>query len=88
MSTAKHTRETLEIAGRLGVLADKVKLLALAANGLDEDANDDGVMLAGVAFEIEGEIRAIADEVHPPPTAKEIARLNRMLTNNTKGRKQ
>ena len=61
------------------------KLLALAANGI-EDANDDGVMLASVAFEIEGEIRAIADEVHPPLSAKETASLKRQIAQERRDR--
>ena len=84
MSTAKRTPETLKIAERLEVLASKVKLLALAANGID-DANDDAALLASEAFEIESEIWAIAGAVHPPPTAKEMARVERAMAKLSKG---
>ena len=75
----KHTVEldTVEIADKLGQLASKVKLLALAANGIEDFNDNGGPVLANFAFEIEHEIKAIADEVHPPRPKEDIAFIKR-----------
>jgi hypothetical protein len=59
----RRTVETLRLADRLNDIAGKAHVLGLAIAGLE---TDEGGTVENLAYELEGSIRAITHELHPP----------------------
>lgn len=70
--TAQTNITTLRIADRLGDLANEVRLVALAAEGLEDE---NGELVAKRARDLADEIQSVARDVHQsPPLSDPIRR--------------
>jgi hypothetical protein len=76
MPNSPLSMNTVEIADKLDVLADRARLLAHALAGIDGDMTGAEERLA---YEIEEGLRAISEEIHPSRPPEEIEAIRRKV---------
>jgi hypothetical protein len=72
---------TVNIADRISETRNKLRIAALACEGLPDECGDqDNVRIANMLSDIGGELAEISDVIHPPSTSRLEAQAIKSLT--------